>query len=60
MEKTIKIELLFENGKHFDTTEITYFLFQPELLIIDNKYFIKQLDSTKYKQTIPQFYKRKD
>jgi hypothetical protein len=31
MEKKIKIELLFENGKHFNSTEITYFLFQPDL-----------------------------
>jgi hypothetical protein len=61
MKKTIKIELLFENGKPFDTAEISYLFFQPKLIIIDCKYFVQQFDGgTKYQQTIPQIYKQKD
>ena len=57
--KKLKIELLYENGKLFANEEISYFLFQPKLLIIDGKYYVQQFDGgTKYQQTFPQTYKQ--
>jgi hypothetical protein len=56
--KKITIELIAENGKFLDNTEISYLFRQPKLIIIDNKYFVQQFEGgKKYQQTTPQVYK---
>jgi hypothetical protein len=57
----ITISLQYENGqayKPMPIMELTYLLFQPDLLQIDDKFFVK-VGPTTYKQAIPQVYRTK-
>lgn len=56
--KELEIQLVADNGKALNKVKIKYFLFQPRLIQIDEKYYV-QISESIYQHSYPQQYKTK-